>query len=82
MNSSPAERHTASHEAVYWLIRAMPRGELVKHGESKCPHRHAPEPGTRTKRVPIVGMTPISERDVGALERRVPGHREGNFIVG
>lgn len=85
-NSLPADGHVASHEAIYQFIYAMPRAELVKHGvflQSKRTRRHTrPQPGSRTKKAPIVGMTPLSERDLSALERRVPGHWEGDLIIG
>jgi len=85
-NSLPADGHVASHEAIYQFIYAMPRAQLVKHGvflQSKRTRRHPrPEPGSRTKRAPIVGMRSISERELGALERRVPGHWEGDLIIG
>lgn len=81
--SLPAGGGQVSHEAIYQFIYAMPRPELVRHAiflRSERTHRK-PRSNARRKG-PIVGMGPISERELGALERRVPGHWEGDLIIG
>lgn len=79
--STPAEGKTASHEAIYQFIYAMPRGELAKNGIF-LRHKHTKR---RTRKAagargaPIVGMVSIQERDPAAADRRVPGHWEGDL---
>ena len=73
-----------SHEALYTWIYALPKGELARLGVML--------PSKRTTRRPrrknglsggrIVGMRSIRERPEEALGRRVPGHWEGDLVVG
>lgn len=82
--SVPAGGLTASHEAVYQFIYALPKGELARHGillRSKRTRRRARVSG-RAKRAPIVAMVSIDARDPDADGRRVPGHWEGDLIIG
>jgi IS30 family transposase len=83
--SLPAGRATVSHEAVYTWIYALPKGELARLGVML--------PSGRTRRGPrrrpaaangarIVGMRSIHDRPADALGRQVPGHWEGDLIVG
>lgn len=73
-----------SHEAVYQYIYALARGELARKGIFLASKRTRRKPRTtgRKRQGPIVGMVPLSERDAGAIERRVPRHWEGDLIIG
>ncbi|WIG19372.1 hypothetical protein QOY29_18220 (plasmid) [Kocuria rosea] len=82
--SVPAGGLSASHEAIYQFIYAMPRGELVRHGiflPSRRTRRR-PRKATDARRAPIVGMVSIDERDPSAVNQRVPGHWEGTLVIG
>ena len=82
-HSPAAGGATASHEAIYRFIYALPKGELAKHGvmlRSKRTTRRRREPvGERT--APIVGMVSIEDRDPSVDDRRVPGAWEGDLVV-
>lgn len=84
MGSPAAGGTSASHEAIYRFIYALPKGELAKHGvllRSKRTARRARRPaGERT--APIVGMVSIDDRDESVADRRVPGAWEGDLVVG
>ena len=63
---------------------ALPKGELAHHGimlRSKRTRRRPRRPvGQRTH--PIVGMVSIDDRPEDVDDRRVPGHWEGDLIIG
>lgn len=83
-NSPNAQGRTVSGEAIYQYIYAIPRGELAGRGiflQSKRTKRR-PRTTGRTRGGPIVGMVPIAERGENAAQRRVPGHWEGDLIIG
>lgn len=83
-NSPDAQGRTVSGEAIYQYIYAIPRGELAKRGiflQSKRTKRR-PRTHRRSRGGPIVGMVPIAERGEDAAKRRVPGHWEGDLIIG
>ncbi|CCI51465.1 IS30 family transposase [Nostocoides jenkinsii] len=84
--SLPAGGLLASHEAIYQFIYAMPRAELVRHGVFLRSKRTQRKPRSSSRRgAPIVGMRPITAREnehPGSAERRVPGHWEGDLIIG
>ena len=75
---------TVSHEAIYTWLYALPKGELAAHGvllrsgrtARRRRGRSAP-PGAR-----IVGMTSIDARPADATDRQVPGHWEGDLMIG
>ena len=74
-----------SQEAIYQAIYVQPRGELRKElagylrlrRERRKPRGRTTRPGAR-----IIGMINISERPPEADDRAVPGHWEGDLIVG
>ena len=76
-----------SHEAIYRYIYVLPRGELRRtlinalRQEHKYRRRkvHAKLQGNRGK---IADMLSIEERPKEVADRSVPGHWEGDLIVG
>lgn len=83
-NSPDARGQTVSGEAIYQYIYALPKGELARRGiflQSKRTKRR-PRTTGRTSGGPVVGMVPIAERGEDAAERRVPGHWDGDLIIG
>jgi IS30 family transposase len=82
--STPAQGKTASHEAIYQFIYAMPRGQLAKHGIflRRKQTKRRPRTAAGGRGAPIIGMVSIDERDPAAADRRVPGHWEGGLVIG
>lgn len=83
-NSPDAQGRTVSGEAIYQYIYALPRGELARRGiflQSKRTKRR-PRTTGRSRGGPIIAMAPLSERGEDATERQVPGHWEGDPIIG
>jgi transposase, IS30 family len=73
-----------SHEAIYTWMYALPKGELARLGielragrEQRRPRGRKKTPGAR-----IVGMRSIEDRPEEVADRQVPGHWEGDLIVG
>ena len=78
----PAMR--VSHETIYQSIYLYPRGELrrelkacLRTGRAVRRRR-----GRREKRATIVGAVPIGQRPPEVEGRLVPGHHEGDLIMG
>jgi IS30 family transposase len=78
----PAMR--VSHESIYQSIYLYPRGELRR--ELKACLRTGREVrrrrGRREVRGKIIGAVPIGQRPPEAEGRLVPGHHEGDLIMG
>jgi IS30 family transposase len=75
---------SVSHEAIYTWIHALPKGELAEMDialrsgrEQRKPRGRAGSTGAR-----IVGMTSIDDRPEEVEGRKVPGHWEGDLVVG
>jgi IS30 family transposase len=73
-----------SHETIYQSIYLYPRGELRK--ELKASLRSGRETrrrrGRADRRGKIVGAVPIGQRPPEAEGRLVPGHHEGDLVMG
>ena len=73
-----------SHEAIYTWLYALPKGELaameiaLRTGRT----RRQPRGRARSKGARIVGMVSISQRPAEAEGRKVPGHWEGDLVIG
>ena len=75
---------SVSAEAIYTWIYALPKGELAREGillrsgrAERRPRGRRKTPGAR-----IVGMTSIDDRPAEAAGRQVPGHWEGDLVIG
>lgn len=76
-----------SHEAIYQYIYVLPRGELkqtlVKALRQEHKYRRTQKGGkTEEKRGKIANMLSIEERPAEVTDRTVPGHWEGDLILG
>jgi len=74
-----------SHEAIYTAIYALPRGELrrelISYLRQDKPMRGRKPKGSE-RRGKLCGMTNIKERPEEIEGRLVPGHWEGDLILG
>jgi transposase, IS30 family len=73
-----------SHEAIYQAIFVQTRGELRKElaGCLQTRRQHRQPRARSSGGAKIVGMVNIAERPVEAADRAVPGHWEGDLIIG
>jgi transposase, IS30 family len=73
-----------SHEAIYHAIFVQSRGELRKELVA-CLHSRRPrrQPrGRASGRGTIINMVNISQRPAEVADRAVPGHWEGDLVIG
>ena len=76
-----------SHEAIYQYIYVLPGGELkqllIKGLRQERKHRRPQKRGdTAETRGKIANMLSIEERPAEVADRSVPGHWEGDLILG
>mgnify|MGYP003393916324 CR=1 FL=1 len=73
-----------SHETIYSYLYVLPRGTL-KREITAClrrHHKHRYQRKTRQKSCPIQDYLSIEERPAEVADRIIPGHWEGDLIVG
>jgi transposase, IS30 family len=74
-----------SHEAIYTALYAMPRGQLRASLLDLLRRRHKarrPARGKSGRSHSIPDMTLIDQRPIEVNQRLVPGHWEGDLIIG
>lgn len=74
-----------SHESIYRYIYAIPRGELKKLLSSHLRRRRKlrkSRSDCHERRGQIPDAVPISERPLEVNDRAVPGHWEGDLMIG
>jgi len=78
----PAMR--VSHETIYQSIYLYPRGELRKELQAclRSGRGTRQRRGRREMRGKIIGAVPIGQRPPEAEGRLVPGHHEGDLVMG
>jgi transposase, IS30 family len=73
-----------SHESIYQSIYVYPRGELRRELQAHLRTGRAVRRrrGRRETRGKIIGAVPVGQRPAEAQGRLVPGHHEGDLIMG
>ena len=78
-------RMRISHEAIYTYLYVLPRGQL-KHALIRALRHHhhvrRPRKTLRLKSRPIQDSISIEERPAEVADRTVPGHWEGDLLMG
>jgi hypothetical protein len=75
---------SVSHETIYTWICAQPKGELaragivLRTGREQCKRRGR----KKTAGAKIVGMRPVEDRPAEVTGHQMPGHREGDLLIG
>lgn len=74
-----------SHETIYSYIYVLPRGRLkrkfISHLRRHHKHRRKGNKG-RKKSGPVTDFLSIEERPAEVADRTIPGHWEGDLIIG
>ncbi|WP_433550136.1 IS30 family transposase [Micromonospora zamorensis] len=78
------EAMRVSHEAIYTWMYALPVGELARqHLRLRSGRRNRRPTRSAASRAPkIPNPTFIDQRPVQAEDRRIPGHWEGDLVIG
>ena len=80
------ERYHVSHETIYKTLYIQTRGvlkqELLSCLRTQRAMRHSRQSSKKTGPGKIVDAVPISERPSSVEDRAIPGHWEGDLIVG
>jgi len=78
----PAMR--VSHETIYQSIYVYPRGELKRELQAclRSGRGARQRRGRREMRGKIIGAVPIGQRPAEVAGRLVPGHHEGDLVMG
>jgi IS30 family transposase len=74
--------HESIYRALYVQTKGQLRSELTDYLRTGRPNRRRRDRWTRGEMSPIVGMVNIADRPVEIEDRAVPGHWEGDLIVG
>jgi len=76
-----------SHEAIYTYLYVLPRGQLRRELLATLRHRHKRRRAHRASRAhdrrgQLPDMISIEERPAEVAERTIPGHWEGDLLMG
>jgi len=80
------EAMRVSHETIYQSLYVQSRGELRRelaaHLRTGRPARRPRRDADAPRRGRLIGMVPLSDRPAQAGDRAVPGHWEGDLLLG
>lgn len=83
---SPDDDERVSHETIYQALyvqgRGLLRADLHEHLSTRRPRRRQQSRSVRATNSPFTEAFTISERPAEVADRAVPGHWEGDLIVG